>query len=96
MAGGRRPRRAAWFRYAQASTVGIEMGLSVAVGVFGGIWLERNVTHVAPWTSLAGLAVGLGAAVLAVVRAAERVRRDRASEPPPSGDGGDASGGDAP
>ncbi|RMG94451.1 MAG: AtpZ/AtpI family protein [Deltaproteobacteria bacterium] len=86
----RRPRRAPWFRYAQASTVGIEMGLSVAVGVFGGLWLERNVTGVAPWTSLAGLAIGLGAAILAVVRAAGRVRREHRE--PTADEGADHGG----
>ncbi len=78
-------RRAPWFRYAQASTVGIEMGLSVAVGVFGGIYLERRLGG-APWTSLAGLAVGLGAAVLSVVRAAGRVRRHARAEGTNEGD----------
>jgi F0F1-type ATP synthase assembly protein I len=52
----------------EAASLGIEMAVAVFLGAFGGIWLERNVTHVAPWTSLAGLAIGLGAAVVAVVR----------------------------
>ena len=67
----RRP--AAWYRYAQASSVGLEMGLSVAVGVGAGLYLEGRFGG-APWVGLAGLAFGIGAAALAVVRASQRHR----------------------
>lgn len=73
------PKRAAWFRYTDTASVGIEMVVAVAIGAFGGMWLERNVTHWAPWTTLLGIAVGLGAAVKAVVRTARTYKRDLAA-----------------
>lgn len=66
----KRPERAQWFELAEAASVGIEMAVAVSIGHFGGVWLENNVTHWAPQTRWIGLAVGLGAAVLAVVRTA--------------------------
>lgn len=65
---GKRPKRAAWFELAEAASLGIEMAVSVAIGWFGGRWLETNVTHWAPHTRWLGLAFGLGAAAMAVVR----------------------------
>jgi F0F1-type ATP synthase assembly protein I len=73
------PKRAAWFRYTDTASVGIEMVVAVVIGAFGGMWLERNVTHWAPWTTLLGIAVGLGAAVKAVVRTARTYKRDLAA-----------------
>ncbi len=67
---GKRPKRAQWFELAEAASVGIEMAVAVSIGHFGGLWLEKNVTHWAPQTRWIGLAVGLGAAILAVVRTA--------------------------
>jgi F0F1-type ATP synthase assembly protein I len=55
------------------------MVVAVAIGAFGGMWLERNVTHWAPWTTLLGIAVGLGAAVKAVVRTARTYKRELAA-----------------
>jgi F0F1-type ATP synthase assembly protein I len=75
-----RPKRAAWFRYTDTASVGIEMVVAIAIGAFGGMWLERNVTHWAPWTTLLGIAVGLGAAVKAVVRTARNYKRELAAE----------------
>lgn len=83
--GKRRP--AAWYRYAQASSVGLEMGLSVAVGVGAGLYLEGRFGG-APWVGLAGLAFGIGAAALAVVRASQRHREGAdPSAPTLAGDG---------
>ena len=36
------------------------------------MYLERHVTHWAPWTTYIGLGVGIGAAGLAVVRTARK------------------------
>lgn len=75
---GDAPKRAVWFRYTDAASVGIEMVVAITVCAFGALWLERNVTHWAPWTSLLGIGVGLGAATKAVVRAARTYRRQLA------------------
>lgn len=72
------PVRAAWFRYTDAASIGIEIALSVAIGALGGLWLEHNVTHWAPWTSLLGIAIGIGAATKAVVRTARNFKRELA------------------
>lgn len=65
-------KQARWFQLAEAGSVGIEMAVAIAIGAFGGMWLERHVTHWSPWTRHIGLAVGLAAAVLAVVRTARK------------------------
>jgi F0F1-type ATP synthase assembly protein I len=72
------PKRAVWFRYTDASSVGIEMVISIVVCALGALWLERNVTHWSPWTSLIGIGLGLGAATKAVFRAAKSYRRQLA------------------
>lgn len=72
--------RARWFQLTEAASVGIEMAAAVGVGAGLGIYLERNVTHWAPWTTYIGLAIGLSAAVLAVVRTARNFSRVIAAE----------------
>jgi F0F1-type ATP synthase assembly protein I len=74
------PKRAAWFRYTDTASVGIEMVLAVAIGAFAGMWLERNVTHWSPWTTLIGVGIGLGAAIKAVVRTARTYKRELAAD----------------
>ncbi|HET6585503.1 MAG TPA: AtpZ/AtpI family protein [Nannocystaceae bacterium] len=64
------PQRAPWFRYTDAASVGIEMVVAITICALGALWLERNVTHWAPWTSILGILVGVGAAGKAVMRAA--------------------------
>ncbi len=79
---GRRqpPTRAAWFRATDASSVGIEIVVAITICAFGGMWVERNVTHWAPWTSLLFLLAGIGAAGKAVFRAARTYRRALAED----------------
>lgn len=90
--------RAPWFRYTDAASVGIEMVVAITLCALGALWLERNVTHWSPWTSILGILVGIGAASKAVLRAAKMGRsppprapakrarstatRDRAGDPP--------------
>ncbi|MCA9659363.1 MAG: AtpZ/AtpI family protein [Myxococcales bacterium] len=76
----KRPERAQWFELAEAASVGIEMAVAVAIGHFGGIWLEKNVTHWAPYTRWIGVGVGLGAAIMAIVRTAQTFQRKLAME----------------
>lgn len=67
--------RARWFQLTEAASVGIEMAAAIGVGAGLGIYLERNVTHWAPWTTYIGLGIGLSAAVLAVIRTARNFGR---------------------
>lgn len=67
--------RAKWFQMTEAASVGIEIAAAVGVGALGGLWLQNNVTHWAPWTLYIGLTIGLGAAVLAIIRTARNFTR---------------------
>lgn len=69
------PERATWFQLTEAASVGIEMALAIVIGTWGGQWLEEHVTHWAPWTSRLGIAAGIGAAILAVVRTAVNFKK---------------------
>ena len=64
------PGRAMWFQYSEASSVGIEMVVSVVVCTVGAYYIERYLTHWSPWTTLIGVALGCLTAGNAVVRAA--------------------------
>ena len=44
------------------------MAVAICGGAIGGMYLERHFTHWAPWTTLIGLFIGIGAAALAIVR----------------------------
>ena len=78
----RKPRseKAAWFRAAESSSIGIEIAVSVAGGAIGGYYLEQHVTHWSPWTSLLGMAFGIAAAAHAVVRLAKSTQRQAEHE----------------
>jgi F0F1-type ATP synthase assembly protein I len=76
------PQRAKWFRATDASSIGIEIVVAITVGTLGGLWLEAKVTHWSPWTTLIGLAVGLGASVKALMRATRSYKRSLAELPP--------------
>ncbi len=83
------PKRALWFQYTDASSVGIEMAVAVSMGALGGYYIERYLTHWSPWTMLIGFGVGIAVAVKAVLRTARSyqaaLRRDaaEASSTPP-------------
>ena len=61
-------RPARWFLNYSASSVGIEIVVAIVLPLWFFNWLERTVTHFAPWTTMFGLFVGLGAAFKAVLR----------------------------
>lgn len=72
--------RAKWVGHAEASSIGIEIVVSIVVGTLGGYYLEQNVTHWSPWTMLIGFAFGIGAAVNAVVRTNKDYQRRAKAE----------------
>lgn len=85
------PRRAKWFLYTDASSLGIEIAVAITFGALGGYALERYLTHWSPWTMLLGFAFGVVVATKAVLRTARAyqasLRREAAeAASPPAGD----------
>lgn len=76
------PKRALWFQYTDASSLGIEMAVAVSMGALAGYYIERYLTHWSPWTMLMGFGLGIAVAVKAVLRTARSyqagLRRDAA------------------
>ncbi len=54
-----------------ASSVGLELGVSVLIGLLGGMWLDGQLGS-EPWAMLCGLVIGLIAGFRGVIRAVER------------------------
>lgn len=80
-----------WRIAGTTGAVGIEIAVAIAIGYLGGNYLDHKLgTH--PWLSYVGLAVGLGAAVKALMRVARAYKRDHGGEaaddqPEKKGDG---------
>lgn len=78
------PKRARWFLYTDASSLGIEIAVAVTVGAVGGYYIERYLTHWSPWTMLLGFAFGIVVAAKAVLRTSRAyqasLRRDAAEQ----------------
>lgn len=71
---------AAWFRYADAASLGIEIAVSVSLCAFVGRYVEQNFTHWSPWTTLIAIGIGIGAATRAIVRTARNYKRQLAAD----------------
>lgn len=64
-----------WKGLAGPGTVGLEVVLSIAAGLFGGRWLDGRF-DTSPWLTLIGLAYGLAAAARAIYRALKQANRE--------------------
>ena len=66
--------------------VGIEVAAAIAIGYFGGHWLDRKL-GTGPYITILGFAAGVGAAVKALVRVTRDYKRKLQDEdqddPPP-------------
>ena len=62
--------------FARVGAVGIELALSVVVGMLGGQWLDKKLST-APFLTLLGLVLGVVAGFRSLIRAA------RSSQKPP-------------
>src|SRR3982751_2778316 len=62
-----------------ASSVGLELGIAVIVGLFAGMWLD-NKLGTTPWLMLVLLVLGLVAGFRNVLRAVERAEQAAAKE----------------
>jgi F0F1-type ATP synthase assembly protein I len=63
-----------WQIAGQTGAVGLEIVLAVVVGWVGGQWLDEKL-GTTPWFKWIGLAVGIGAAVNALVRVTRAYKR---------------------
>lgn len=68
--------KATWFRWASASSVGLEIAVAICLCTLLAHWVENEYTHWAPGTTLIGLAIGLGAATKAVLRTIRQYNRE--------------------
>ncbi len=57
------------------SSLGLELGLCVAIGILGGWWLDRYL-GTGGWVILAGLGIGLVAAVRSFILRIREVQRE--------------------
>jgi len=73
-----------WRRYLRFSSLGIELGLAVMVGLIGGDWLDKQF-GTKPWLMVAGLLLGLAAGFRSMLRALKQL-----NAPPPGQDSGAA------
>ena len=64
-----------WKGVGSYGTVGLEVVLSVVVGLFLGSWLDRRF-GTTPWITVAGVVYGVAAAARALYRAAQRATRE--------------------
>jgi F0F1-type ATP synthase assembly protein I len=56
------------------STIGLELGLSIALGYLGGRWLDGKL-GTEPWLQWIGLSLGLAAGALSLYRVVRRAQR---------------------
>ena len=64
-----------WKGIGRYGTVGLELVLSVLLGLFAGQFLDKRL-HTAPWLMLVGLAYGIAAGIRGLYRAAARATRE--------------------
>ena len=83
---GRRRRAAASFRrIADASSLGLAFPIAIALGYFGGRWLDR-VFATAPWLTGVFTVLGIAGGFLNAIRTALRIGREE-DEATRNGDG---------
>jgi len=75
-----------WRIAGSTGAVGIEVAVAIAIGYFGGHWLDGKL-HTGPWLTIVGFAAGIGAAIKALVRVTRAYQKknqdeDRASAAP--------------
>jgi ATP synthase protein I len=64
-----------WKGIGRYGTVGLELVLSVLLGLFGGQFLDRRF-HTTPWLTLVGVTYGVAAGIRGLYRAAARATRE--------------------
>lgn len=69
------PRLAAMKSMGGVGTLGLEVALSIMLGLFGGQWLDGRY-DTAPWLTLVGSAFGLTAAIRAILRQMRLMKKE--------------------
>jgi len=73
------PRLAAMKAMGGVGTLGLEVALSIVVGLFGGQWLDGRF-ETSPWLTLVGSGFGLAAAIRAIARQMRIMKKEAAKE----------------
>ena len=68
-----------WAIAGRYSALGIELGLAIVIGYYGGRWLDGKFATT-PWLTNFGLGFGIVAAFLAIYRAGKQGLRDEKGE----------------
>lgn len=78
-----------WRRYLRFSSLGIELGLAVMLGLIAGQWLDKYFGEhgykTEPWLLLAGLLFGMAAGFRSMYRALKRLNAPPSEPKPGSG-----------
>jgi F0F1-type ATP synthase assembly protein I len=69
-----------WRIAGSAGAVGIEIVVAIAIGYFGGNFLDHKL-GTRPWLTIFGLVVGVGAAIKALVRVVRESKRAFGDDP---------------
>jgi ATP synthase protein I len=64
-----------WKEYGRYGSVGIELVLSVAIGFYGGRWLDTRFGGGRGWLTLLGFVVGVYAGFRQIFRASKEIER---------------------
>lgn len=64
-----------WKGFGKYSTVGLDLALSILVGLFGGRWLDRKL-GTGHWLTMVGFGFGLAAGARTVWRALQSANRE--------------------
>ena len=70
----KRETRRAWRDLAYYSSLGLQVALSIFIGLFAGIYLDGRIDS-APWFTLIGLALGIAAGYRNIGLAIKKSRR---------------------
>ncbi len=66
-------------KFLYLSTLGLEMGISIGVGVYGGIWLDKKF-ETSPYLTIFGILVGFGAAIKSFLRILKKLDKEFKNE----------------
>jgi F0F1-type ATP synthase assembly protein I len=70
-----------WRAAGHAGSVGLEILLGLAVGYYGGRWLDGKL-GTAPWLGWVGIVVGIGVAIKALMRVTKDYKKSLDDGPP--------------